>query len=100
MKGAGMKHKYVTHDGSPLTPAQIARLDSVESRIGDSVDAPELPEAAWANAVIGKHYKPRKEAISLRVDMDVLDWLRNKGPGYQTEINRILRAQMLAEIGR
>jgi uncharacterized protein (DUF4415 family) len=38
-----------------------------------------------------------KEAISLRLDMDVLDWLRRKGPGYQTEINRILREKMLSE---
>jgi uncharacterized protein (DUF4415 family) len=29
--------------------------------------------------------------------MDVLDWLRRKGPGYQTEINRILREKMEAE---
>ena len=56
-----------------------------------------MPEANWATAVPGKFYKPRKEAISLRLDMDVLDWLRRKGPGYQTEINRILREKMQAE---
>jgi uncharacterized protein (DUF4415 family) len=98
MKGASMKHNYVTHDGSTLTPAQIARLDELEARIGNSIDAPELPAEAWANAVRGKFYKPRKEAISIRMDMDVLDWLRLKGPGYQTEINRILREKMLAEL--
>jgi uncharacterized protein (DUF4415 family) len=29
--------------------------------------------------------------------MDVLDWLRRRGPGYQAEINRILREKMEAE---
>jgi uncharacterized protein (DUF4415 family) len=42
-------------------------------------------------------YRPRKEAVSLRLDMDVLDWLRGKGPGYQTAINRILRERMESE---
>jgi len=89
--------KYRTHDGSKLTPAQIARLDEIEARLGDGDDFPPAPGANWATSVRGKFYKPRKEAISVRVDMDVLDWLRRKGPGYQTEINRILREKMLAE---
>jgi uncharacterized protein (DUF4415 family) len=38
-----------------------------------------------------------EEAVSLRLDADVLDWLRRRGPGYQTEINRILRERMEAE---
>lgn len=39
---------------------------------------------------------PRKEAISLRLDADVLDWFRARGPGYQTRINAVLRAYMEA----
>ena len=35
---------------------------------------------------------PPKRAISLRVDADVLEWLKTQGPGYQTRINAILRA--------
>src|SRR5487761_2723923 len=83
-------NKYRTADGSKLSPAQIARLDEIEARMGDDDDFPPVPEANWATAARGRFYKPRKEAISLRLDMDVLDWLRAKGPGYQTEINRIL----------
>ena len=90
-------NKYRTADGSKLSPAQIARLDEIEARMGDDDDFPPVPEANWAAAVRGRFYKPRKEAISLRLDMDVLDWLRAKGPGYQTEINRILREKMAAE---
>ena len=39
---------------------------------------------------------PRKEAISLRLDAEVLDWFRARGPGYQTRINAVLRAYMEA----
>lgn len=38
----------------------------------------------------------RKEAISLRLDAEVLDWFRARGPGYQTRINAVLRAYMEA----
>ena len=38
--------------------------------------------------------RPRKQRISLRVDMEVVDWLKSHGPGYQTKINRILRRVM------
>jgi uncharacterized protein (DUF4415 family) len=38
--------------------------------------------------------RPRKQRISLRVDCEVVDWFRSRGPGYQTRINRILRKVM------
>jgi len=39
--------------------------------------------------------RPRKRRISLRVDVEVVDWFKSKGPGYQTRINRILRRVMM-----
>jgi len=38
--------------------------------------------------------RPRKRRISLRVDIEVVDWFKSRGPGYQTRINRILRRVM------
>ena len=35
---------------------------------------------------------PPKASISLRLDVDILGWLKAQGPGYQTRINAILRA--------
>jgi uncharacterized protein (DUF4415 family) len=81
-----------------LTVAERAQLDALRGE-PDTVDIPPAPDENWATAVRGKFYRPRKEAISLRLDMDVLDWLRRQGPGYQTTINRILRERMEAEIG-
>lgn len=41
----------------------------------------------------GKAEAPvRKEAISIRIDEDVLAWFRALGPGWQTRINAVLRA--------
>ena len=39
-------------------------------------------------------YKPRKKAITLRLDADVLEWFKKAGRGYQTRINRALRQVM------
>jgi uncharacterized protein (DUF4415 family) len=89
--------KYQTSDGRELTPAQIARLDEIEARVGESVDFPPAPEANWATAIRGKHSKSAEGAISICLDPDIQAWLRAKGPGYQAEINRMLRERMLAE---
>jgi uncharacterized protein (DUF4415 family) len=44
----------------------------------------------WSTAVIV--VPPRKKAISIRVDPDVLDFFKNEGPGYQRRINAVLRS--------
>jgi|HubBroStandDraft_1064217.scaffolds.fasta_scaffold262369_2 uncharacterized protein (DUF4415 family) len=89
--------KYRTSDGSSLTPSEITRLDAVETSLGESDDIPETSDAAWASSVRGRHAKAMEAAISIRLDAEVLAWLRAKGPGYGTEINRILREKMLSE---
>ena len=43
---------------------------------------------------------PGKDIITLRLDRDVLEWLRAQGKGYQTLINQVLRAFYDAQIGR
>jgi uncharacterized protein (DUF4415 family) len=42
-----------------------------------------------------KMYKPLKKPVTLRLDADVLAWFKKKGSGYQTRINRALRAIMM-----
>jgi len=62
----------------------------------DTSDIPEIRD--WSHAAIGKFYRPVKEPVSLRLDADVLDWLKRQGPGYQTRINSLLRSAMTAGI--
>ena len=88
--------KKVT-DEFGLTSEQWVQLRAPRGE-PDTDEIPAAPAENWATAAPGKFYRPRKEAISLRLDMDILDWLRRQGPGYQTTINRILRERMEAEL--
>ena len=77
-----------------LPPELQAQLDALNGT-PDTVSVPEAPAANWATA--RRFYRVRKEAISIRVDADVLDWLRTRNGRYQVEINRILREHMETE---
>ena len=58
-------------------------------------DAPQLPPGYWAkNATIGKYYRPLKTQVSVRIDNEVLDWLKSRGGGHLSRINEILRDRM------
>jgi uncharacterized protein (DUF4415 family) len=100
-RGSGRDTRTMHFDpGAPrrsLTAAEEAQLRALEGRQPDTADIPPAPERNWTSAERGRFFKPRKEAISLRIDMDVLDWLRQRSPRYQTEINRILRERMEGE---
>nr|WP_286130771.1 BrnA antitoxin family protein [Enhydrobacter aerosaccus] len=43
-------------------------------------------------------YKPTKQIATIRIDSDVLLWLKSQGKGYQTRMNAILRQAMLTEL--
>jgi uncharacterized protein (DUF4415 family) len=79
---------------------ELAALAALPDDQIDTSDIPELPPSAWKNAIRGKFYRPVKRAVSLRLDADVIAWLRKAGRGYQTRANRILRERMLAEVMR
>ncbi len=79
-----------------LTPEQEAQLRALDG-VPDTVDIPEAPAGNWRDA--HRFHKVRKEPISVRVDADVLDWLRRKNDRYQVEINQILREKMEADAG-
>jgi len=51
-----------------------------------------LPEDFWDDGALVT--PASKQAISLRVDEDVLDWFRQTGPRYQTRMNAVLRSYM------
>jgi uncharacterized protein (DUF4415 family) len=46
----------------------------------------------WSDAVLV--IPPKKKAISIRVDEDVLDYFKEEGAGYQRRINAVLRSYM------
>jgi uncharacterized protein (DUF4415 family) len=86
-----------------LTPRQkreLAALASLPDHQIDTSDIPELPPDAWKDAVRGRFYRPMKQAVSMRLDADVVAWLKKRGKGYQTRANSILRQSMLADTRR
>lgn len=78
--------------------AEIARLVARPDRAIDTSDIPVMPEKAWKAAVRGRFYKPTKTSTTVRVDSDLLAWLRAPGRGYQTRLNAILRRAMLEQL--
>jgi len=64
----------------------------------DLSDIPELTEKFWQNAVRNPFYRPVKKQLTLRLDADVIAWLRRQGKGYQTRANGLLRAAMLEDV--
>ena len=58
-------------------------------------DIPELTNEQLARAVRNPHFKPVKKSTTVRIDIDVLEWLQENGEGYQTRMNNILRLAMM-----
>ncbi|HZY61955.1 MAG TPA: BrnA antitoxin family protein [Edaphobacter sp.] len=92
--------RYNREPGTPLTAKQKREIEILRKMKDDEIDTsdiPELPPDAWKDAVHGRFYRPVKKAVSLRLDADVIAWLKKDGEGYQTRANRILRERMLGD---
>lgn len=72
-----------------LTAAEEQRLDAVPI---DYSDVPPLGDEFFTK--VAEAWPPAKKQLTIRLDADVLSWLKACGRGYQTRINRILRAAM------
>lgn len=72
-----------------------AELATLARKRNEDIDTSDIPEVKdWSDAVIGKFYRPVKEAVSIRLDVDILAWFKGRGSGYQTRINDVLRQFM------
>ena len=79
-----------------LTKKQKAELEALAALPDDEIDTGDIPEVLdWSDAKRGLFYRPVKQQLTLRLDRDVVAWFKRRaegGRGYQTEINRALRA--------
>jgi uncharacterized protein (DUF4415 family) len=71
-------------------------VDAMTDEQIDRSDSPKISRELFATGVRkpGRRALEGKEAISIRVDRDVLEWFRARGRGYQSEVNALLRAYM------
>ena len=81
--------------------AIIKELKALRRLKDEDIDLSDIPEITdWSKAVVGKFYRPIKKPLTIRVDADVLAWLKAQGKGYQTRINSLLREAMEDRSGR
>jgi uncharacterized protein (DUF4415 family) len=88
---------------SPMTPARRRKLAQLAGRPDSEIDFSDLvplKESFWKNAVHNPFYRPVKQQLTVRLDADVVAWLRQHGRGYQTRLNRVLREAMLEDIAK
>lgn len=93
-----VKHKRGT--SSTLDVQHEAELKVLANKFDEDIDYSDIPSSSdeqWSNAERGKFYRPLKTQASVRIDADVMEWLKRPGKGYQTRLNAILREAMLRD---
>jgi uncharacterized protein (DUF4415 family) len=80
-----------------LAAAQKREIAAIAAKTDATIDFSEMPEVVdWTGAVVGQFYRPVKRPVTMRLDDDVIEWLKSYGRGYQTKANLLLRHAMEA----
>jgi uncharacterized protein (DUF4415 family) len=78
-----------------LAAAQKLDIAAIAAKTDVTIDFSEMPEVLdWTDAEIGRFYRPAKRPVTIRLDDDIIDWLKSYGRGYQTRTNLLLRHAM------
>lgn len=96
-----VKFTLTTTNHTEITEANKAEIKALADMPDGAIDFSDIPQSsseAWDSAISNPFYRPKKTSTTVRVDSDVLLWLKSKGKGYQTKINGILRDAMLRDI--
>lgn len=96
---AGATTPRLSEEGLKRADERIAAIPDDQI---DFSDIPALTDADFERMVPGQllMYRPRKKPVTMRLDVDVLEWLKSTGPGYQSLANRLLRYQMCLAVTR
>jgi uncharacterized protein (DUF4415 family) len=74
--------------------SDLKKIDAMKDKDIDYSDLPPLDDSFFTRAVV--ELPKTKEAITLRVDHEVLEWFKQQGKGYQTKMNAVLKAYAAA----
>ena len=82
-----------------LSPERISEINAIKHV--DFSDCPVLTEEELKRMKPRhpEYFKPKKQAVQIRLDADVLAWFKGYGKGYQSRINAVLREVMLRSEG-
>jgi len=84
-----------------MSRKQRKELKALAAMRDSQIDVSDQAEVRdWSRAVVGKFYRPIKKSLTIRLDADVLAWLKAQGRGYQTRINQLLRTAMESKLRR
>jgi uncharacterized protein (DUF4415 family) len=79
-----------------LTKEQKLDIRAIAAKRDADIDFSDAPTVIdWSAAEIGKFHRPTKRPVTMRLDSDVIAWLKSDGRGYQTKANWLLRHAML-----
>ena len=70
-------------------------IEAIQDQDIDYSEIPEADESFWQRVEL--QMPQPKKGIYIRLDTDVIDWLKSKGKGYQTRMNAMLRELMRSE---
>jgi uncharacterized protein (DUF4415 family) len=80
-----------------LTAQQSRDIAALAAKTDAAIDFSDMPEVRdWTGAEVGRFFRPVKRPVTIRLDSDVVDWLKSYGRGYQTKANLLLRHAMKA----
>lgn len=78
-----------------LTKEQKRQAAVIAAKTDADIDLTDAREVLdWSGAEIGKFYRPPKKPVTMRLDIDIIKWLKSHGRGYQTRVNALLRHAM------
>jgi uncharacterized protein (DUF4415 family) len=84
-----------------LTKEQKRDIRAIAAKRDENIDFSDASAVVdWSGAEIGKFYRPTKKPVTMRLDSDVIAWLKADGRGYQTKANWLLRQAMTHLTGR
>ena len=86
-------------DMKPATRDISAELAVIDAMTDDEIDFSDIPEVTdFSGFKRGLFYRPKKEAVTIRLDSDVVAWFKASEPKYQTAVNRVLRDYMISHL--
>ena len=78
-----------------LTKSQAREIRVLKRMKDEEIDLTDIPELVNPTKLfVGRFYRPIKQSLTIRMDADILAWVKGQGRGYQTRINSYLRQVM------
>jgi uncharacterized protein (DUF4415 family) len=87
--------RIIAHAYTKTSEASLAKLRALPvERIKVAAEHPEADVRHVVRGILRRGLKlvSKKQSIALRVDVDVLEWFKAQGPGYQSRMNAVLKA--------